>query len=191
MCPERRPSIDRCRLKCARANRIVRVSTRPAPFAYEFLILLRMARELASPALPSREANRRVPRVLSTMLRTVVRYRWPVVAFWASVTIASVVFLPSLASVVRNDTASFLPANAPSVMAARLAAPFLAPSGAIGELVATDTAGPLTPADLSAIKVVEDRALQSPLIVSVGGGAISVDGQAYSAQVRFTEATAG
>ncbi len=45
------------------------------------------------------------------MLRTVVRYRWTVVAFWASVTVASVVFLPSLASVVRNDTASFLPAE--------------------------------------------------------------------------------
>jgi len=125
------------------------------------------------------------------MLRTVVRYRWPVVAFWVSVTVASVVLLPSLASVVRNDTASFLPANAPSVVAARLAAPFLAPSGATGVLVASDIAGPLTPADLSAIKVVEDHALRSPLIVSVGGGAVSVDGQAYSAQVRFAAATGG
>jgi putative drug exporter of the RND superfamily len=124
------------------------------------------------------------------MLRTVVRCRWLVVAFWGSVTVASVVLLPSLASVVRNDTASFLPANAPSVVAARLAAPFLAPSGATGVLVATDTAGPLTPADLSAIKVVEARALKSPLIVSIDGGAVSVDGQAYTAQVRFTAATA-
>ncbi len=71
---------------------------------------------------------------------------------------------------MRNDTASFLPANAPSVLSAKLAAPFLAPSGATGVLVATDTAGPLTPTDLSAIKVVEDRALRSPLVVSVGGG---------------------
>ena len=106
-------------------------------------------------------------------------------------TVASVVLLPSLASVVRNDTASFLPADAPSVVAAKLAAPFLAPSGATGVLVATDTAGPLTPADLSAIKVVEDRALRSPLVVSVGGGAVSVDDQAYSAQVRFAASTAG
>ena len=125
------------------------------------------------------------------MLRTVVRYRWAVVAFWVSATAASVVLLPSLASVVRNDTESFLPANAPSVLAARLAAPFLAPSGATGVLVATDTAGPLTPADLSAIKAVEDRALRSPLVVSVRGSAVSVDGEAYSAQVRFTPATAG
>ncbi len=125
------------------------------------------------------------------MLRTVVRYRWPVVAFWVSATAASVVLLPSLASVVRNDTASFLPADAPSVLAAKLAAPFLAPSGATGVLVATDTAGPLTPADLSAIKVVEDRALRSPLVVSIGGGAVSVDEQAYSAQVRFAPSTAG
>ena len=125
------------------------------------------------------------------MLRVAVRYRWPVVAFWLSATIASVVLLPSLASVVRNDTASFLPTDAPSVIAAKLAAPFLAPSGATGVLVATNTAGSLTPADLSAIKVVEDRALRSPLVVSVGEGAVSVDDQAYSAQVRFAVSTAG
>jgi putative drug exporter of the RND superfamily len=125
------------------------------------------------------------------MLRTVVRYRWLVVAFWVTATVASVVLLPSLASVVRNDAASFLPTNAPSVLAAELAAPFLAPSGATGVLVATDIVGPLTPADLSAIKVVEDRALGSPLVVSVGGDAVSVDGQAYSAQVRFAPSTAG
>ncbi len=125
------------------------------------------------------------------MLRTVVRYRWPVLAFWVTATVASVVLLPSLASVVRNDTTSFLPANAPSVLAAKLAAPFVAPSGATGVLVATDIAGPLSPADLSAIKVVEDSALRSPLVVSVGEGAVSVDGEAYSAQVRFGPSTAG
>jgi RND superfamily putative drug exporter len=125
------------------------------------------------------------------MLRLAVRYRWPVVAFWLCATVASIVLLPSLASVVRNDTASFLPADAPSVVAANLEAPFLAPSGATGVLVATDTAGRLTPADLSAIKVVEDRAVRSPLVVSVGGSAVSVDDQAYSAQVRFAASTAG
>ena len=130
-------------------------------------------------------------RVLRAMLRTVVRYRWPVVAFWISATVASVVLLPSLASVVRNDTASFLPADAPSVRAAKLAAPFLAPSGATGVLVATDAAGPLAPADLSAIEVMEDRALRSPLVVSIGRGVVSADDQAYSAQVRFAASTAG
>jgi putative drug exporter of the RND superfamily len=129
--------------------------------------------------------------VLSAMLRTVVRYRWPVLVFWVSATVASVVLLPSLASVVRNDTASFLPADAPSVLAAKLAAPFLAPSGATGVLIATDTAGPLTPADLSAIRSVEDRALRSRPVVSIGEGAVSVDEQAYSAQVRFAASTAG
>jgi putative drug exporter of the RND superfamily len=119
------------------------------------------------------------------MLRAVVRYRWPVVGFWVSATIASLFLLPSLASVVQNDTASFLPANAPSVIAARLAAPFLNPSGATGVLVASDTVGTLTPRDLAAIGAVEARALRSPLVVSIGGGAVSIDDQAYSAQVRF------
>jgi RND superfamily putative drug exporter len=125
------------------------------------------------------------------MLRTAVRHRWLVVGFWASATIASVVLLPSLASVVRNDTASFLPANAPSVLAAKLAAPFLNPNGATGVLVATDTVGGLTPQDLSAIGAVEARARRSPRVVSISAGAVSVDDQAYSAQVRFPASTEG
>jgi RND superfamily putative drug exporter len=57
--------------------------------------------------------------------------------------------------------------------------------------VATDNAGSLTPADLSAIRLVEQRARRSPLVVSVGGSAVSVDDQAYSAQVRFAASTVG
>jgi putative drug exporter of the RND superfamily len=129
--------------------------------------------------------------VLSALLRAAVRYRWPVVAFWVTATIASVVLLPSLASVTRNDTASFLPADAPSVVAANLASPFLNPNGNTGVLVVTDAAGSLTFADLSAIKRVEHRALQSPFVLSIGDVTISVGGQAYSAQVRFAASTAG
>jgi RND superfamily putative drug exporter len=125
------------------------------------------------------------------MLRTSVRYRWLVVGFWMSTTIASVILLPSLASVVRNDTASFLPANAPSLLAAKLARPFLNPSGATGVLVATDTVGTLTAQDLSAIRVAEARARHSPLVVAISAGAVSVDDQAYSAQVRFSASTQG
>ena len=129
--------------------------------------------------------------MLRATLRAAVRYRWFVVAFWVAVTIAAVVNLPSLASVVRNDTSSFLPANAPSVVAAKLAAPFLNPSGATGVLVASDTAGNLTPRDLAAIRSVETRALRSPLVTSIGNGAVSVDGQAFSAQVHFPAFTSG
>jgi putative drug exporter of the RND superfamily len=124
-------------------------------------------------------------------LRVAVRYRWPVVCFWIVVTIASVVFLPSIASVVRNDTASFLPASAPSVQAAKLAAPFLNPNGATGVLIVSDTAGRWTSRDLSAIQVVEAHALRSPLVTSIRNGTVSVDDQAYSAQVRFSAFTAG
>jgi putative drug exporter of the RND superfamily len=125
------------------------------------------------------------------MLRGVVRFRWLVVGFWVSAAVASVVLFPSLASVARNDTASFLPADAPSVVAAKLASPFLNPNGNTGVLVATDTVGSLTSADLSAIERVEDEALRSPLVVSIGAGAVSVDDQAYSAQIRFAASTSG
>ena len=173
------------------ANRIVGAFARSARFAYEFLILCAMSAQTGLAASRPWSANPRVPLVLPAMLRVAVRFRWPVVAFWLVATVASVAFLPSLASVVRNDTASFLPADSPSVVAAQLAAPFLAPSGATGVLVATDNQGSLTPADLSAIKVVQDQALRSPLIVSVAGGAVSVDDRAYSAQVRFAASTTG
>ena len=125
------------------------------------------------------------------MLRTAIRHRWLVVGFWASAAIASVLWLPSLSSVVRNDSASFLPTNAPSVVAAKLAAPFLNPNGATGVLIATDTVGNLTPQDLSAIRAVEGRARRSPLVNSISGGAVSVDDQAYSGQVRFLASTEG
>jgi putative drug exporter of the RND superfamily len=129
--------------------------------------------------------------VLLGILRAAVRHRWLVVVFWVSATALSIALLPSLASVVRNDTASFLPANAPSVVASNLASPFLNPSQASGVLVASDDSGPLTPQDLSAIRTVEERARRSPLVVSISKGAVSVDDQAYSAQVRFRAFTEG
>jgi putative drug exporter of the RND superfamily len=125
------------------------------------------------------------------LLRVAVRYRWPVVGFWIAVTITTVIFLPPIASVVRNDTASFLPANAPSAQAARLAAPFLNPNGATGVLIGSDTDGRWTTRDSAAIKAVEDQALRSHLVTSIGNGAVSVDDQAYSADVRFPASTAG
>jgi putative drug exporter of the RND superfamily len=125
------------------------------------------------------------------LLRVAVRYRWPVVGFWIAVTITAVVFLPPIASVVRNDTASFLPANAPSVQAAKLAAPFLNPNGATGVLIGSDTNGRWTSQDSAAMRAIEARALRSPLVTSITNGAVSVDDQAYSAQVRFPAFTAG
>ncbi len=52
-----------------------------------------------------------------------VRFRWIIVVVWLVGTGAAVHFLPSLSSVVNSNNTAFLPANAPDVKAANLAAP--------------------------------------------------------------------
>ena len=57
--------------------------------------------------------------------RFTVRFRWLIVVVWLVGTAASVHFLPSLASEVNNDNSAFLPASAPSTVAANLAVPLV------------------------------------------------------------------
>ena len=82
--------------------------------------------------------------------RIVVKFRWPIVALWVVITVASVAFLPSLSSVVKNDNRAFLPANAPSIKAADLASPFQNVNNSQVVLVAQTSGPALTPADKQA-----------------------------------------
>ena len=129
--------------------------------------------------------------VLDAVLRFDVRFRWWVVIFWLAVTVTSVVTLPSLGSVIRNDTVTFLPSDASSVRAARLAAPFLAPSGPTGIVVVSRRDGPLTPGDERGIEIVDERIRHSAFVLGVTDGAVSSDGQAFIAAVKFDSTTAG
>ena len=54
-----------------------------------------------------------------------VKYRWIILAVWLVGTFAAVKALPSLSSQVNNDNSAFLPASAPDVKAANLAAPLV------------------------------------------------------------------
>lgn len=123
--------------------------------------------------------------------RFAVRYRWAVVAVWLGLTGAALVCLPSLDSVIHNDNTAFLPASAPSVRAARLAAPFLGGGQLSGTIVATTGAGPLSAAEQDAFARVERLARHVPGVVSVSDGAVSADGQARTASVEFSSRTAG
>jgi len=61
----------------------------------------------------------------SALGRFTVRFRWVLVVVWIVGTGFAVHSLPSLGSVVNNNNTAFLPANAPDVKAADLAAPLI------------------------------------------------------------------
>jgi len=93
--------------------------------------------------------------------------------------------------VVKNDTVAFLPTDAPSVRAARLAAPFLLGGAQSGTLVATTGDRPLGRADQLAFDRIERSSAAVAGVVAVRDGAVSPDGAARTAGIRFGAATDG
>jgi RND superfamily putative drug exporter len=83
--------------------------------------------------------------------RFAVRFRWAIVAAWVAATVLAMVFLPSLASVIKENSTDLLPASSPSLSAARLAAPFQDPDQTPVPVVIARDSGTLTPADTTAI----------------------------------------
>jgi RND superfamily putative drug exporter len=82
-----------------------------------------------------------------------VRYRWVLLVVWILGTFAAVRALPSLGSVVNNNNSAFLPANAPDVKAANLAAPLVGKESLEPiAVIAVADKGQLTNADISAIQ---------------------------------------
>ena len=118
--------------------------------------------------------------------RIVVKFRWPIVAAWIILTIASVAFLPSLSSVVKNDNRAFLPANAPSIKAAELASPFQNANNAQVVLVAQTNGSALTPADKQAYAKVEAAIAKVPTVISVKVAGVSPDQRAIQSAIVST-----
>jgi RND superfamily putative drug exporter len=82
-----------------------------------------------------------------------VKYRWIILVVWLVGTFAAVKALPSLSSEVNNDNSAFLPANAPDVKAANLAAPLVGKESLAPIIVVADrTSEPLTAADVTAVE---------------------------------------
>ena len=129
--------------------------------------------------------------MFASIARFAVRRRWMIVAGWVVLTIAAVMTLPSLGSVIKNDNTAFLPSSAPSVRAATLAAPFLNGGQLSGTIVAVSENGPLTVADQHVFNQIENEAHRSPDVDSVRDGAVSVDDRARTALVEFSTRTAG
>lgn len=73
--------------------------------------------------------------------RFTVRFRFLIVVAWIIVPILAVKTLPSLSDVAKDTTSGFLPASAPSMQAAALAAPFQNASLASATLVVARNGG--------------------------------------------------
>jgi RND superfamily putative drug exporter len=115
--------------------------------------------------------------------RFAVRFRWAVVAAWVTATVAAHLLFPSLASVARDNNASFLPASSPSVHAARLAAPFQGVNQTPVPVVVARSGGTLTGADRAAIQRLAARLAGVAAVRRIADLGASRDGRATLLQV--------
>jgi RND superfamily putative drug exporter len=133
-------------------------------------------------------AGARVPvtdRFYGALGRTVVRFRWVVVALWI-VAIVVTARLPSLGSEINNDNSQFLPASTPSSRAANLATPILGSFNNASNvtLVGATASGPIGPADVAALTRLAAAVAALPRVSTVRELAVSADGRAVQVLVR-------
>src|SRR5579875_2359146 len=119
--------------------------------------------------------------------RFVVRFRWPIVAFWLAAAVLTSAALPSLSSEVNDDNSAFLSSSAPSARAANLAAPLL--GGGVSSNIAQITIVGSAPrrldrADLAALARETALAARVPRVASAQLLGLSADGEAAQIQVR-------
>jgi len=112
--------------------------------------------------------------------RSVVRYRWLVIALWIVVAVVSSRALPSLGSEVNNDNSQFLPTSAPSSKAASLAAPILGGSSRNTSvtIVAARPGAQITAADLAGLAREATAVDRVRRVISARVLGVSHDGQA-------------
>ncbi len=112
-----------------------------------------------------------------------VRFRVPIVIAWIAVSFLAIRFLPSLSDVAKDTTSGFLPATAPSMQAAAMAAPFQDLSLAAATLVVARDGG-LTAADNAAVDALEARIGGVDRVKVVLDLGASRDGQARQALIE-------
>jgi putative drug exporter of the RND superfamily len=110
--------------------------------------------------------------------RFAVKFRWLVVVVWVAGAVAAASLLPSLASVTQSNNTKFLPASAPSMRAAALAAPFGTANLQPIPVVAATSGTRLTAADSAALVRLQSQLKTVSGVVSVRDLGRSADGQA-------------
>ncbi|HWD63559.1 MAG TPA: MMPL family transporter [Solirubrobacteraceae bacterium] len=119
--------------------------------------------------------------------RFVVRFRWPIVAFWIAMAVLTSATLPSLSSQINDNNSSFLPAKSPSSRAAQLATPVLGAgaNGRVSDITIIGTRpGQLSRADLAAMQRETRLARRARTVESAQLSGVSSDGQAALITVR-------
>ncbi len=117
--------------------------------------------------------------VFSALARFSVRFRWLVIAAWIIAVPVALKTLPSLASVSQSSNSQFLPADSPSMEAAKLAAPFQGKqTTTTATIVMERSSGPLTAADQQAAARLEQAVAKIPGVSTVRDQGLSSDGQA-------------
>jgi RND superfamily putative drug exporter len=119
-----------------------------------------------------------VSAVFAAIGRFAVRFRWPILAAWIVAAVAVQAFLPSLSNQVQGNNENFLPAGAPSVRAAALAAPFGMNGVQPVPVVAARSGTRLTPADVAALSALQGRLRTVPGVAGARDLGRSPDGQA-------------
>ncbi len=125
--------------------------------------------------------------------RFAVRFRWAIVAAWVAAAVLATLFLPSLASVSKENTTDALPASSLSLYAARLAAPFHDPNQTPVLVVIARDGGTVTSADITAIGRLAARLEKVANVQQVKDLGDSADRQAVQLEVlaRLDVATSG
>jgi putative drug exporter of the RND superfamily len=123
--------------------------------------------------------------------RLSVRFRWAIVLAWVAGAVAAMTLLPSLSSVTQSDNTSFLPGNAPSEQAARLASPLQGAALTAVTVVAARPDGTLTGADQAFVARLAGSLSRVARVVSVRDAGQSADGRAEQLTVLATLAQSG
>jgi hypothetical protein len=118
--------------------------------------VIRRPRTERAAATPEERPHDFVHAFFTGLGRFSVRFRWPILVGWVLLAAAATAVLPSLASQVKTNNTSFLPASVPSQRAADLASPLQrANLSPVPVLVATTNGTPLTAADQRSITGLE------------------------------------
>jgi putative drug exporter of the RND superfamily len=117
--------------------------------------------------------------------RISVRFRYLIVVLWIVATVLATALGPSISSVVKTDTSSFLPKSSPSIQAAALAKPFQAQFSLSSLIVAGGNGAALTTAQQAAIGRAERAVARLPGVLAVRDQGVSADGQVRKALVEI------
>jgi RND superfamily putative drug exporter len=121
--------------------------------------------------------------IYSAIGRFCVRFRWPVLAVWVIATILAGSYFPSLSSVIKSDNTDFLPHNAPSSVADRLASPLQNSKLTPVPVVVSATTGTLGTADIPYVQKLVAAVKGVNEVVQVRDRGVSPDRAAYQLQV--------